>query len=99
VCGSNLAGLTLLYIVLPCVADVSIVNCAVCQQFNKRTLLLLLHKHRCFVKRSARYRLVAVLMHLAIIRDDMAVFRHVGPDEQNARPPVKPSVIWVQKVR
>jgi len=31
--------LTLLYIVLPCVADVSIVNCAVCQQFNKRTLL------------------------------------------------------------
>jgi len=24
----------------PCVADVSIVNCAVCQQFNKRTLLL-----------------------------------------------------------
>ena len=25
----------------PCVADVSIVNCAVCQQFNKRTLLLL----------------------------------------------------------
>jgi len=42
VCGSNLAGLTLLYIVLPCVADVSIVNCAVCQQCNKRTLLLLL---------------------------------------------------------
>jgi len=42
VCGSNLAGLTLLFIVLPCVADVSIVNCAVCQQFNKRTLLLLL---------------------------------------------------------
>jgi len=52
VCGSNLAGLTLLYIVLPCVAavncvppcvaDVSIVNCTVCQQFNKRTLLLLL---------------------------------------------------------
>jgi len=50
VCGSNLAGLTHLYIVLPCVgncvppcvADVSIVNCAVCQQFNKRTLLLLL---------------------------------------------------------
>jgi len=49
VCGSNLAGLTLLYIVLPCVAavvfrlvaDVNIVNCAVCQQFNKRTLLLL----------------------------------------------------------
>ena len=49
VCGSNLAGLSLLYIVLPCVAadvshpcvaDVSIVNCAVCQQFNKRTLLL-----------------------------------------------------------
>jgi len=48
-CGSNLAGLTLLYMVLPCVAadvshpcvaDVSIVNCAVCQQFNKRTLLL-----------------------------------------------------------
>ena len=26
----------------PCVADVSIVYCAVCQQFNKRTLLLLL---------------------------------------------------------
>jgi len=25
----------------PCVADVSIVNCAVCQQFNKQTLLLL----------------------------------------------------------
>ena len=42
VCGSNLAGLTLLYIVLPCMADVSIVNCTVCQQFNKRTLLLLL---------------------------------------------------------
>jgi len=44
VCCSNLAGLTLglLYIVLPCVADVSIVNCAVSQQFNKRTLLLLL---------------------------------------------------------
>ena len=40
VCGSNLAGLTLLYIVLPCVADVSIVNCAVYQQFHKRTLLL-----------------------------------------------------------
>jgi len=52
VCGSNLAGLTLLYIVLPSVAavvppsmvDVSIVNCAVCQQFNKRTLLLLCRK-------------------------------------------------------
>ena len=75
VCGSNLAGLTLLYTgwakkviplvqcnictrgiifwptlysaalrggccVPPCVADVSIVNCAVYQQFNKRTLLL-----------------------------------------------------------
>ena len=26
----------------PCVADVSIVNCAVCHQFNKQTLLLLL---------------------------------------------------------
>ena len=76
VCGSNLAGLTILYTgwakkvipllhyitlyeryhffwptlysaalhggccVPPCVADVSTVNCAVCQQFNKRTLLL-----------------------------------------------------------
>ena len=49
VCGSNLAGLSLLYYsaalrggcrVPPCVADVSIVNCAVCQQFNKRTLLI-----------------------------------------------------------
>ena len=37
VCGSNLAGLALLYKVLPCGADVSIVNCAVCQQFNKQT--------------------------------------------------------------
>ena len=42
VCGSNLVGLTVLYIVLPCGADVSIVNCAVCQQFNKRTLLFFL---------------------------------------------------------
>ena len=42
VCGNNLASLTLLYIVPPCVAGVANVDCAFCRQFNKRTLLLLL---------------------------------------------------------
>jgi len=40
VCGSNLASLTLLYIVQPCVADDATVDCALCRQLNKRTLLL-----------------------------------------------------------
>ena len=39
-CGRNLAGLTLPYIVQPCVADVANVDCALCRQLNKRTLLL-----------------------------------------------------------
>jgi len=34
----------------PCVADVSIVNCAECQQFNKRILLLLLYYYNGMMK-------------------------------------------------
>jgi len=34
--------LTLLYIVASCVGDVANVDCALCRQLNKRTLLLLL---------------------------------------------------------
>ena len=52
VCGSNLAGLTQLYIVPPCVADVSIVNCAVCQQFNKRTLFIIIIRMQITQERS-----------------------------------------------
>jgi len=42
VCGSNLAELnhSVFIVVPPCMADVATVDCALCRQLNKRTLLL-----------------------------------------------------------
>ena len=66
VCGSNLAGLTLLYIVLSCVADVSIVNCAVCQQFIKQTLLLLFFYARYSVPKDLEITNIIIIIIIII---------------------------------